>query len=92
MAGFPFLGGRATSILAGAVEGGIAGAIRLGASARRAEWVTTNGVTVGGHHRQGCEVAAVCTAKKILQSDEEGPPFLNKILWCTALIGGYGSP
>jgi hypothetical protein len=34
--------------------------------------VTTNGVTVGGHHRQGCEVAAVCTAKKILQSDEEG--------------------
>jgi hypothetical protein len=34
--------------------------------------VTTNGVTVGGHHRQGCEVAAVCTAKKNLQSDEEG--------------------
>jgi hypothetical protein len=31
-----------------------------------------NGVTVGGHHRQGCEVAAVCTAKEILQSDEEG--------------------
>jgi hypothetical protein len=34
--------------------------------------VTTNGVTVGEHHRQGCEVAAVCTAKKNLQSDEEG--------------------
>jgi hypothetical protein len=50
--------------------------------------VTTNGVTVGGHHRQGCEDAAVCVAKNILQSDEEGPPFLNKILSFTALIGG----
>jgi hypothetical protein len=34
--------------------------------------VTTNEVTVSEHHRQGCEVAAVCTAKKIPQSDEEG--------------------
>jgi hypothetical protein len=34
--------------------------------------VTTNGVRVGGHHRQSCEVAAVCTAKKGLQNDEEG--------------------